>query len=336
MATYGYPTGAELTVIGQEFTAAMTLDDPIFQLFPIVSVNDHLLAWEQRDNFKGLQQIRGLNGQPPRIAALGGKRYLYEPGVYGEFAPIDEQELTRRRQWGQYSGPIPIGDLVTEKQEQLTARDIGRKRFILWTLLTTGAFQVSNVHGAILHAGTFPIQTFSATVPWSTLATATPLADLRAVALLGRGHGVSFGRKATAFANQVTVNNLLKNTNASDLGGRRGVGGTTFNSLAEFNQIFLENDLPAITVMDDGYYDDSGTYQLYVPNGVVSVVGARTAGQPVGEYRLTRNANNPDGAPGDYDLVYQEEKPPMSIEVHRGHNGGPVLYYPSAVVRMNV
>lgn len=336
MATYGYPTGAELRAIGQEFTAAMTLDDPIFRLFPIVESDEHLLSWEIRDNYKGMQQIRGLNGEPPRIGALGGKRFIYEPGIYGEFATLDEQELTRRRQWGQYSGPIPIDDMVGEKQEQLTARDVARKRFILWTLLTTGAFQVSNLHGAILHAGTFPIQTFTATVPWATLATATPMSDLRAIPLLGRGRGVSFGRKATAFANQVTVNNMLKNTNANDIGGRRGVGGANFNSLSEYNTIFMENDLPPITVMDDGYYDDAGTYRLYVPDGVVSVVGARDAGQTVGEYRLTRNANNPNGAPGDYDSVYENERPPRSIEVHRGHNGGPVLYFPSAVVRMNV
>src|SRR5689334_2297670 len=99
--------------------------------------------WEQRDNYKGLSQIRGLNGEPPRVAAIGGKRYIYEPGVYGEFLPIDEQELTRRRQWGQFSGPIPITDLTSEKQDQLVARDVARKRQILWTLLTTGSFTVA-------------------------------------------------------------------------------------------------------------------------------------------------------------------------------------------------
>lgn len=336
MPTYAYPTGAELTAIGQEYQAAMILDDPAFQLFPIVSVQDHLLAWEQRDNYKGLQQIRGLNGEPPRVAPIGGKRYLYEPGVYGEFLAVDEQELTRRRQWGQYSGPIPITDLTTEKQEQLAARDTARKRQILWALLTTGSFSVSNAHGAILHAGTFPLQTFTATVPWATVATATPMSDLRAVALLGRGHGVSFGRKARAFANQTTVNNMLKNQNANDLKGLRGMGGATFNSLADNNKIFLENDLPQVEVMDDGYYDDSGTFQLFVPNAKVVVVGARPANQPVGEYRLTRNANNPGGAPGDYDLIYESEKPPKAVEVHRGHNGGPVIYYPSSIAIMNV
>jgi hypothetical protein len=35
---------------------------------------------------KDCRQIRGLNGQPKRVNALGGNRFTIEPGVYGEFA----------------------------------------------------------------------------------------------------------------------------------------------------------------------------------------------------------------------------------------------------------
>jgi hypothetical protein len=330
MTAFGYPTSVELTAIGQDFLSAMTLDDPIFQYFPIVNSDSHLLEWEQRDNYKGLQLVRGLDGEPGRVAAIGGKRYIMEPGVYGEFLPINEDEITKRRRWGTFGDVMPIGDLVAEKQEQLVVREVARIRQILWALATAGTFSVTGPQGAVLHTDAYTFQSVNGTT-WATVATATPLADFRAVALKGRGTSASFGRGATAFMNQVTANSMLGNTNASDLAGRLRGGGNTFNSVADFNAIYTENDLPLVRVMDEGYYDDSGTFQLFIPDGTVVVFGARPGNQALGEYRRTRNANNPDGAPGSYDVVYESPKPPKTIEVHRGMNGGPVIWFPSAI-----
>ena len=58
---------------------------------------------------------------------------------------------------------------------------------------------------------------------------------------------------------------------------------------------------------------------------------------------MTRNLNNPGGAPGSYRYIKDfaqginapKETPPH-IETHRGHNGGVTIEYPSAVVIMNV
>lgn len=335
MTAYGYPTSVELTAIGQDFLSAMTQDDPIFQYFPITSVDSHLLEWEQRDNYKGLQLVRGLNGEPGRVAAIGGKRYIMEPGVYGEFLPINEDELTKRRRWGSFGDVMPIGDLVAEKQEQLVVREIARIRQILWALATAGTFSVTGPQGAVLHTDSYTTQTVNASA-WATAASATPLVDFRLVALKGRGTSARFGRQAVAYMNQVTANYMLANANAADIGGRLVMAGGTFNSVADFNRIYTENDLPQVQVFDDGYYDDSGTFQLFIPDNVVVIFGARPGGQPIGEYRRTRNANNPDGAPGPYDIVYESPKPPKTIEVHRGQNGGPVLWYPSAIVIMDV
>ena len=68
------------------------------------------------------------------------------------------------------------------------------------------------------------------------------------------------------------------------------------------------------------------------------VVGVRPAGQPVGAFRMTRNINNPDFAPGAYTRVIDkgEIEMPREIQVHHGWNGGPVIFYPSAIVVMSV
>jgi hypothetical protein len=102
----------------------------------------------------------------------------------------------------------------------------------------------------------------------------------------------------------------------------------------------LGDNLPNIVVVEDGYYTDGGVWTQFLADETVVIVGARPAGETVGEYRKTRNASNADLGPGSYAQVVdslQTGTPiPRRISVHRGQNGGPVIYYPSAVVVMSV
>lgn len=338
MADFTFPTSAELMEIEQEKLPRLIEDDPIFNLFPIVNVDAHLLMWEQLDNFVGLQQIRGLNGQPSRVKQTGLNRYQMTPGVYGEFETIDEEQLTMRRQIATFGQPVSIDDLVTVCQDKLLNRRLDRIRWILWTLLTTGTFSVSTTApGGVMHTDTYSLQTHAGS-DWSTVSTGTPLADFRAAKLLARGKSVSFGSGATAFMNQTTANLLLANTNSNDIAGRRTSGLATIDNINQVNQLLTGDDLPTIQVWDDGYIDDDGNFQLWIPNDKVIIVGKRTSGVSLGEYRMTRNANNPSMAPGVYTRVIDrgEDTIPRTIEVHDGHNGGPVIFFPGGVVIMSV
>jgi hypothetical protein len=338
MATFVYPTQQELTAIAQEKMPRLTVDRLGFSVMPIAEKDHHLLAWEQLDNYLGLQQVRGMDGMPSRVRKVGAKRFAMEPGVYGEFIDIDEQELTSRRRLGTWDGQIDITDMVMLAQDQLLQRRLDRIETIIWTLLSTGTFSVAGPTGNILHTDTYTTQTFVAGITWATTATAVPLANLRAVKLLGRGKGVRFGNGARAYMNQTTANDLFNNTNSADFGGRYSVLANTVRSLETANRILIGEDLPQIEIYDEGYLDDAGTFQLFIPNNKVVVIGQRPAGQTVGEYRLTRNANNPGMSPGAYMKVvdHGELVVPRRIDVHDGHNGGPILYFPSAIVIMTV
>lgn len=336
MADLLYPSAVELTQVAQLLEPRLTADRPIFDIFPIRNVDSHILEWEQIDNYTGLQQVRGLNGEPSRVKPIGAKRYLMTPGVYGEFKLIDEQQLTTRRPYGTFAGFIDVTDLVLEAQNHLLGRRYDRIELIGWTLLATGTFSV-NDGASVLHTDSYTTQTYSAAVAWATVATATPLADFRAVALKSRGYSVSFGAGARAYMNRTTFNSMLSNTNANDLAGRKAQFGESINGPDGINRVMGGDDLPQIVIYDEGYLDDTATFQLFVPNNKVIVVGQRRAGQIVGEYRMTRNANNPDMAPGAYmKTVDDPNKVPRTIEVHDGHNGGLVLYHPAAVVVMTV
>lgn len=338
MATYTYPTNAELQAIAQDKMPALQADRPAFQILPIVNHDTSLIMWEQQDNYIGLQQVRGLNGQPPNVRPVGSKLYQAIPGVYGEFSLIDEIMLTERRRLGGFNVPVSIDDLVMERQDQLLGRRLDRIEQIIWTLLATGTFSVAGPNGAVLHTDSYTTQTYTAGVTWATVATATPLANFRAVQLLGRGRSAVFDAGAKAYMNRVTANSLLSNTNANDLAGRRTSGLASVMSMQDTNQVLLGEGLPQLVVEDSGYFNDSSTFVPFIPNNKVIVVGRRPAGQSIGEYVMTRNAQNDGMAPGPYMKVIDngEEHVPRSIEVHDGHNGGPAIMFPSAIVVMTI
>lgn len=345
MADVGYPTNAELTQIERDKLPRLIANRPIFNEFPIVNADAGLVMWEQLDSFTGLQQVRGLNGELPKVQKAGAKRWQMVPGVYGEFIPIDELELTLRRQYGTFASPIDISDLVMEAQDMLLQRRLDRIEAILWTLAITGTFSVPGPDGAILHTDSFTLQTYAAAIPWTTVATAIPLGNLRAMQLLNRGHSVNFGAAAKIYMNRVTANSLLNNANAADVAGKRTGGFGTFNSIAEMNTLFTADDLPNIVVYDEGYLVDGsvlssppyGTFTPFIANGVAVLIGQRPGGQRVGQYKMTRNANNPGLAPGPCMKVRDlgEIQSPRLIKIEDMHNGGPAIQYPSAIVSVS-
>src|SRR5690348_4849204 len=122
MATFQYPTQTELLQVAQTKMPRLTEDRPIFKLFPMRSVQGWQVTWEQLDNYTGLQAVRGLNGDPPRVKRTGAKRYTAQPFAYGEFERIDEEELTTRRTLGTFNTPASISDLVMMAQDKLMGR----------------------------------------------------------------------------------------------------------------------------------------------------------------------------------------------------------------------
>lgn len=335
---YIYPTTRELRRIAQVLLPNLTRNRLGFQLLPLRTVDAHALEWAQLDDVLGLQQGRGLNGQPARVQRLGGKRFMLEPGVYGEWATIDEREITTRRPWGASDSiNINISDLVRECQDQLLQRRLDRQEWIIWTLLVTGQLNIPAPNGSVIYADQYTFQTFAAGVPWATSATATPLADFRAVALKARGYSVSFNASARAYMNQVTYNAMLSNLNQADIYGRRTDGLATINSPAQLQALLLGDGLPTPVVYDEGYKNDAGTFTTFIPDNKVVVIGNRRDGQSIGEYRMTRNANNEGAAPGPYMKVVDDpDAVPRTIVVHDGHSGGPVVYFPSAICVMTV
>lgn len=342
MATeYQFPSSTRLMQIEQEKIPVLTQNRVAFDLMPIMARDEWTLIYEQYENYFGLQQVRGLGGAPKRANPAGMGAKEVDPGVYGEFMAIEEEELSRARRIGTYGTPVDISERVLNRQEQLLSRRLDRMEYLIWTLLTYGQFTATGNVGQVLHTDIYNIQTYPAAIPWATFATAKPLFDLRAVQLLSRGKSVDFGQRSRLYMNRVTFNALASNLNANDLGSKRAAGLASITGVNDINEILMKEDLPTITIYDGTYYDDNKNLQLFIPNDYAILVGVRSSGVPVGQYQIVKNASNPDEAAAPYMFVHDSLTSggvpvPREIQVHDGHNGGPVLFFPSSIVSMHV
>ena len=128
------------------------------------------------------------------------------------------------------------------------------------------------------------------------------------------------------------MNYLLANTNSADLFAKRIENGATVNSKSDLDQILLANDLPTIVVYDDGYLDDTGTFQTFIPDGKVVIVGTRLNQAQLGIFAQTFNSNNPDMRPGPFTSIWDSGASPDGSTARRvrladGVNGGPAVWF---------
>lgn len=334
MPTYSYPTSTELSLVAQEKVNDLTLDDPIFRHFPIDTVNAGMVEWEQEDNYVGLQQARALGAGFPRVKRTGAKKYVVTPMYFGEYESVDESILTNARELGTFDKALDINAEIMRLQDKLLLREVDRMKQIAWNA-AYGTYSVTDpVTGNVIATDSFAVQTQSPTAAYTigNIATIAPLADFRAVALKGRGKGVAFDSRAIAYANQTTINVMLSNTNSGDLGGKLVVNGNNVMSLDDGNRTLLANGLPQIQPYEGGYLDEDGNWQLRIPDGKFIIFGVRQNGTRIGRIVQTRNAQNPNSAPGPYNDVVESREPPKEIKVFRGNNYAPTIEFASSIV----
>lgn len=337
--SYAFPTSKEMEEIERTKLPRLTANSPVFRYFPFDSTDSHLLEWTQEDNWGGMQQVRGLDGMPPRVAAVGEKSYISKPGVYGEHMPIDEMEMTIRAARGDRTRPVRIDDLIMKRQDQLLDRRLTRIEWLCWQLMIYGRFIVFDVNNTILHKAAYAVQEYTAPIAWSNLDTAKPLQDLRNISLLSRGQSTAFDSRASLLLNRVGANYMLSNNNPADLGGKLKSGLNPVTSMNGLNTILTGEGLPNVEVYDDGYLDEVTLVNTtWIPDNIGVVAGVRSNNAPIGRFRFTLNVQNPGSAATPYVRVLDhfDRRIPRLIEVHDGFNGGPVIFYPGSLVRVNI
>lgn len=335
------PTATELQQLQMELFPRYLEGRLAFDLMPFASTDAPMITLQQPDIYKGLQGYRGLD--KPTFSVKDrynpwGTLCEVQPGYWGEHDEINETHLTKWAGIGQCASVMDATELLTRLQQRLLERRANRIEYNIWQTLVFGRYSALDEDGMVIHEGVFNLQNVSASIPWTNFAGSFPLRDLRTVQLLGRGTSARFDSCARAYMNRETANLLFSNTNPSDV-GRVGLSACcNFMGLEQVNQQFLAQGLPQIVIYDEGYYDDNGNFNIYIPYGYVVIIGCRPNNVPVGHYWLTRNAIGCSISSGFWQKMIDTCATEITrrIIVADGHNGGPALEYPRMVAVLRV
>ena len=347
MITFKFPTPVELDFMTQEYV----VNRERFRGQQIIPFKETMLPtvqWDELDNERGMTSAHQQDADPKIVDRPGSKLREYTPIFFKESEIIKESELLNARALGTLNGMISMDDLVATRLKARIDKDFIRAEWLIWSMLN-GAISI-NENGVVV-SETFASPTYTPSVNWDQHATATPLADPRAIALALRGTGAS-GQRAIVMINQTDMNHVLANTNANDFFGfvNENFKKTTY-SVEELNRILSANALPSFEVYDEGYIDSSGTFQTFITNGRPVVLGKRNGSMPLGNFMLTPSLHEErngmpaggffsvitvNGQPSNGAITLNElgsaENP--KIKITTGFYGGPTQYYLRSINRV--
>lgn len=344
-----YPTNNELDLVVQEYTAQT---DTFIgaEILPEEEQDTQKVRWDEMDADRGMTAAHAMGSDPKTDKRPGSKTREFEPIPFKESDVLKENEILRGRELGTQNGVINLDREITRIAKARMDKTKIRVEHTRWQCLR-GTLAI-NENGVIVNE-TFPVQSYDTLVPFSTVATATPLKDFNAAKLLFRGTGAS-AKGAKAYLNETTLNWMLENQNANDLKGFQNQNFVHLPySVDEINKVLTSRSLPTLVSYDEGYIDENGVYQTFIQDGEIIIVGARPKGQKVGGWAMTptlhRNKNGMP-APGYFSILEVNGQPNPGatnvdmtalgmgknpkLEHTGGVYGGPLLRFPRSVIRM--
>jgi hypothetical protein len=343
----------DIDLIVRDYLLDMQKEDPLMALMPLAYKDASKVVWERRDNYYGLIPLRGINGTPDVLQLPGAKRFAIDPGYYGGQHVIDEEMITKQRELGTPNETVDEEMLLSDATQSLATMIFNRIRQVIATLLTTGEFKVENRGGAKVHQ--YKVDGYNlltAATAWSNTSTGTPIADMQIMRnTLALGTNSDFGPKSKVLMSPVLSQVVMQTNEVKSV--IKGQYGSTEIGLEGLNRILNGYGLPAIEEYNESYAATiaasatPSNYTRFLGATKFIWAGVRPNNAPFGQFQMTRNMVNqksmsaaPDyrvefDGPDDlrrgiYNLVQYVSMPPM-YTVDAGFNGGPSIFYTSAV-----
>ena len=352
MITYRFPASVDHQEVVQEYVVSRE-DLVAVKLLPTVPRDAQFIEWDELDFEAGMTAPHSMNADPKIAGRPGSKTHRYAPLFFKETDLLKESDLLIPRAMGTLSGVVDYSADIARIAKARVDKNFLRLEWLIWQVLK-GKLQY-NENGVVVDE-TFPVQTQNALVDWDEFTTATIIKDFQAMALRGRGLGVSFRSGAKAYTNQTTANWAVNNRNDDDLWGYRNRDSVNATySIGDVNKILVAQGCPTIEVHDEGYYDSALNFQLSLADGEVVVVGKRAAGEKVGDVLLTPSLHHAAMAaqggesrgffsiievngrpnPGAITLAELGGSKNPKVEITGGFYGGPRLLYPKSIINFN-
>lgn len=291
------------------------------------------IRWDEKGAINGMTPAVALGTKAPLLAHRTLTNRSEVPMYFGEQQHLSEEDFLNIRMAGTLNR-LAGQQLVDDGTEELLVRLFTRIEWSRWQALRGSlALDENGIKRTVTYSTT---SISNPSTLWSVVATADPIANVMAWALLFRGKGtgplrVYYNRKvATYLAQNAVVRDLVK---ANGMAPKLGVLsiGDILNTLIGDVQ-FIQ--------YDEGYLV-SGTFTPYIADNEVILVKAPPAGQQLGAWVTTptvRNGGIANPRPGRYgwakDETQNSEVPRYKYGV--GIHGIPVLYFPQNVAKVQI
>lgn len=352
MADCIIPSPAEIVRVGAQIIPYRRKELlGLTDMLPTRYVDNTQIIINRPDIIRGLQQWRGLASEPPVNTGpfnRMGRFCTFYPGYWGETQSINEAELAMVAEppsGGNWAPGMPLSakNEIARIQNILTVRMLMRMEKNVWDTLRTGRYIALDRNGNIMFEQMFNIRHVRASVDWTDIINAAPLAVLRSLPELFRDSSATFtGQCVKYYMNRTTLNRLLENRNPNDIGRGSLSACCQTVTLDWINGQLEAQGLGRIVVYDNRWIDDNDGIHLFIPDGYVIVKGCRPDTTLVGNYYLTKVLNDCLKMGGNEKGMWYFLKDncgqmiTRQITVGAGHNGGPIIEYPEMICSIQV
>jgi hypothetical protein len=302
-------------------------------LLPNRNVYSNNIAWDIKGPATGMIMPHSLNADPKPIEFIKLASKSQPTAFWKESAILNESDFLEIRKAGSFS-ELMGRELVTTYLQKLNQRIDARIEWLIWNcLFGTVTINENNVIREIDYEIPVGNKVGPPTVPWSTIATAKPLADI--LTWVAKFDGTGSGN-ATAYMNKKTAGYLAQNAEIRDLVKQStnvmSIGVNNISSLV----IPLVGDLKDIVIYNEGYINSSGVWTKFIPDNKVIFIGEPAPGEELGNMVFTPSLHNgsiDSPQPGKF-LVTEDKTSGVNpiYTICSGFYGIPVLYHPSWVI----
>lgn len=347
---YKYPTNVSLDMVTQEYVAQT---DKLRgeELMPFEDTATQTVQWDELDAERGMTAPHVM-GTDPKIDVRPGSRLReFEPIPFKETDLVKENELLKARQFGTIGGVVDINAMCGRIAKARVDKNRLRAEWTRWQAFRG---QLTIIENGVRVSEAFPVQQFTPIIPWDDRKLATILRDTNAMKRMFRGTGASI-KGAVAIGNSLTIATVIENNNPDDLGKFHGANFSEATySVEDANKLLTKRSLFTLEENDDGYIDENGDFQTWLHDGELIIFGMRPAGQKLGKWLMTptlHRQKNGMPAPGMFEIIEVNGMPSIGsttvnlgqlgmhknpkIEITGGLYGGPTLFYPRSIIKVN-
>lgn len=303
---------------------------------PIREVYSAEIEFDVIEASSGMTPAHNLGADPKLVKLAGMRTKKVGTGYWKETKRIDEKELLYARAAGSYNERAGRM-LVIEKSMQLDDRLETRIEWLTWQPLVNGKVQIDE--NGVKYTVPYDIPNKNLPTPskkWSDPA-ADILGDINKYILMFRGTGA----KATkAYFDYTVAGYMAANNGIKDL-----LKNTTYAAFLSATNISQAMKLfyPDIdfVIYDEGYVDDKGNFNSFIPDTKFLLVGQGQPGEDMMDFGTTISLHNgglDKPQPGKFSIVddkSEQAKNPF-VDITVGIYGLPRLYHPNWVVSANV